>query len=192
MCIRCHLAAAAGYAESAHGQPVLSGSGEGATCNDCHSPRRAGHTVVRASDPQALLAPQAVQESCGRCHEEELDSFRQTSHYKVTMFGDPERPATCTTCHSDHAVKAVADPEEPLTTASLVAVCDRCHRGADEAFAGGWLGHTTSPSRSAGFYYAERFIIVSLMAGVAFGLLHMTMDGLRTLADRGPGGGDQE
>lgn len=182
MCIRCHLAAAGDYAESVHGEPVLSATGDGATCTDCHSPKFSGHSVTKVDDPKTALAPDSVHESCGRCHEEEMDSYRQTSHYKVARYGDPQRPATCTTCHGEHLVTAVDDPEEPLTAGNLVAVCGRCHGGADEAFASGWLGHTTTPSRAAGFYYAERFIVFSLTAGVGFGLLHMMLDLLRALA----------
>lgn len=184
MCIRCHLAAAGDYAQSVHGQPVLSGSGEGATCNDCHSPELSGHTTGRVSDPLLLLAPQSLHENCGRCHAEALSTYRQTSHSKVARFGDPQRPATCTTCHGDHAVKAVEDPKEPLTVARLVTICGRCHRGADEAFASEWLGHAALPSRSAGVYYAERFIVLLIAASLGFGLVHMNLDFVRRLAGR--------
>lgn len=188
ICVRCHLAAAGDYAGSVHGQPILSGSGEGATCYDCHSLERSGHTVARLSDPRLRLAPQSVDESCGRCHEQELNTYRQTSHSKVARFGDPRRPATCTTCHGDHAVKAVDDPKEPLTAASLVTVCERCHRGADEAFAGGWLGHEAPSARSAAVYYAERSVVLLMAASLGFGLVHMALDFLRRLADRRRGG----
>jgi hypothetical protein len=147
--------------------------------------------VPQLSEPDTLLARESVRESCGRCHEEELESYRQTSHYKVAQFGDAERPATCTTCHGEHAVAAADGQAEPLATDRLVTVCESCHQGADETFASGWLGHTTSPSRSTGFYYAERLVIISLSASVAFGLLHMTLHSLRAVTERGrpPGTG---
>lgn len=183
-CVRCHLAAAGDYAQSVHGEPVLAGTGQGATCNDCHSPGSSGHSVPKLSEPDTLLGRESVHENCGRCHEEELESYRQTSHYMVARFGDPERPATCTTCHGEHAVSAADDQAEPLAADRLVTVCQACHQGADETFASGWLGHTASPSRSAGFYYAERFVIISLSASVAFGMLHMTLHSLRAITDR--------
>ena len=190
MCIRCHLAAAGDYAQSVHAQPILSGNGEGATCSDCHSPEPSGHTVGQLSDPGSLLAPRSVDENCGRCHAQELDTYRQTSHNKVAQFGDPRRPATCITCHGDHAVTSVDDPNEPLTAARLATVCGRCHDGADESFASGWLGHKASPFRSTGFHYAERFIILSIAASLGFGLVHMTLDFVRALAGRWRRGGD--
>lgn len=190
MCIRCHLAAAGDYAQSVHAQSIFSGDGEGATCNDCHSLEWSGHSVGPVSAPRLLLAPQSVHENCGRCHAEALATYRQTPHSKVARFGDPQRVATCTTCHGDHAVRAVDDPEEPLTAATLVTVCGRCHQGADEAFASGWLGHALSPPRSAGVYYAERFIVLLITVSLGFGLVHMALDFLRPLADRWrPGGG---
>lgn len=184
MCVRCHLAAAGDYAQSVHAQPVLSGSGDGATCNDCHSLELSAHTTGRVSDPLVLLAPESIHENCGRCHTEALDTYRQTSHSKVARFGDPQRPATCVTCHSDHAVKAVDDAKEPLTVARLVTICERCHHGADEAFASGWLGHAALPSRSAGVYYTERFIVLLIAASLGFGVLHMNLDFLRRLSDQ--------
>jgi hypothetical protein len=189
MCIRCHLAAAGDYAESVHGQPILEGSGDGATCSDCHSAELSGHSVVWLDDPRSSLAPRSVDENCGRCHTKELASYRETSHSKVARFGDPERPANCTTCHGDHAVKAVDDPDEPLKAANLVTVCDRCHDGADEAFARGWLGHEASSSRF-GLYYAERSIVVLIAVSLGFGLVHMTLDFRRRLSDRWRGGRD--
>ena len=189
MCIGCHLAAAGDYAESAHGQPVLTGSGDGATCNDCHSPVQSGHTVGWLSDPSLQLAPQSVDENCGRCHEQELKTYRHTSHSKVARFGDPERPANCTTCHDDHAVKAVDDPNEPLTAANLVTVCSRCHRGADEAFVSGWLGHEASSSQSPGLYYGERFIVLLIAASLGSGVAHISLDFRRRLTDRWRNGG---
>lgn len=183
MCIRCHLAAAGEYARDVHGRPIFSGTGEGARCNDCHSPELSGHTTAAVSDSRSQLGPQSVDENCGRCHAQELTTYRQTSHSKVVRFGDPQRSATCITCHSDHAVTAVDDPMEPLTAASLVTVCRGCHDGADEGFAGEWLGHEASPSRSASLYYAERFPVLLIAAGLGFALAHMTLDLVRRLAD---------
>ncbi len=191
MCASCHLAAAGSYADSVHGEPVLSGEGEGATCNDCHSPDLSGHTTAWVSDPEALLTARSVHENCGRCHEQELSTYEETSHSKVAQFGDPHRPATCTTCHGDHAVKAVDDPREPLTAANLVAVCSGCHDGADEEFAAGWLGHETPSSLSAGIYYAERFTVLLIAAGLGFGLVHIALDLWRRLADLWRPGGDE-
>jgi hypothetical protein len=189
MCIRCHLAAAGDYVQSVHGQPILEGSGDGATCSDCHSPELSGHSVVRLDDPRSSLAPQSVDGNCGRCHAKELTTYRDTSHSKVARFGDPERPANCTTCHGDHAVKAIDDPDEPLMAANLAIVCGRCHDGADEAFAGGWLGHDGS-SRFAGFFVAERSVVALIAVSLCFGLVHMALDFRRRLSDRWRGDRD--
>ena len=189
MCISCHLAAAGDYAESAHGQPVLTDSGDGATCNDCHALEPSGHAVGWVSDPSLMLSPQSVDENCGRCHEDALRTYRHTSHSKVARFGDPDRPANCTTCHGDHAVKAVDDPDEPMTAANLVTVCGDCHDGADESFASGWRGHAASSSRSAGVYFTERSLVFLIATGLAFGLVHMALDLRRRLDGRWRGGG---
>ncbi len=183
MCSRCHLAADADYAGSAHWQPVFS-EGDGATCIECHSPASSGHSIARTSDKGSMLAPERIDAACGRCHERALSTYRQTSHGKVARFGDARTTATCTTCHNDHDVKAVDDPAGPSAAAELVTVCASCHSGADEAFASAWPGHSEgAPSRSAADY-AGRFGFFSTVAMVGFGLVHVSLDFLRRLTDR--------
>lgn len=192
MCLRCHLASAGGYAGSAHGRPVLSGAGEGATCVDCHAPEPSAHATGWAGDERLRLAPATVEVSCGRCHEEALRSYRDSSHTALTRLSEPDSLATCTTCHGDHAVTAVNDPERPLSAATLVPVCGSCHDGADEAFARGWLGHDTSSARSDVLHYLGRGIVLVMALGLSFGLAHMALDVVRPLADRSRRGGGRE
>jgi len=183
MCSRCHLAAAADYAGSAHWQPIFS-EGDGATCIECHSPASSGHSIARTSDTSSMLAPERIDAACGRCHQQALSTYRETSHGKVARFGEARTTAICTTCHSDHDVKAVDDPSGPLAAAKLVTVCASCHPGADEAFASAWPGHSEgAPSRSAADY-VERFGFFSTVAIVGFGLVHVSLDFLRRLTDR--------
>jgi hypothetical protein len=189
MCIRCHLAGAGDYADSAHGRSILSGEGDGATCVDCHSLEPSGHTTGWVSDPRLQLAPKSVEESCGRCHEQALRSYRQTSHSKLTRFSDAESWATCTTCHGDHAVMAVDEPGEPLNAASLVTVCRECHENADGAFAAGWLGHETLRSQPDLLHYGGRGIVLVMALSLGFGLVHIALDLARPLANRSRRGG---
>ncbi len=44
----------AATSKALHGAPVLSGTGDGATCNDCHSPNGSGHSTSRAADLGAV------------------------------------------------------------------------------------------------------------------------------------------
>jgi len=187
MCVRCHLAAAGDYADSVHGAPVLSRTGDGATCSDCHSPDGSGHSTSRLAGLRSAAQAEAVAENCGRCHRDELATYRRTAHSSLVQFGDKRRAATCTNCHGDHAVSAVDDPGGALAPARLALACGECHRGADEQFAGEWLGHEASSSPSGLADYVHRGIVLLLALGVGFGLTHVTLDFLRD--PRRPGGG---
>ena len=187
MCVRCHLAAAGDYADSVHGAPVLSRTGEGATCIDCHSSDRSGHSTSRTAGLRSAAQAEAVAENCGRCHRDELATYRRTAHSSLVQFGDKRWAATCTNCHGDHAVSAVDDPAGALAPARLALACGECHRGADEKFAGEWLGHEASSSPSGLADYVHRGIVLLMALGVGFGLTHVTLDFLRN--PRRPGGG---
>ncbi len=189
ICVRCHLSAAGDYAESVHGAPVLSGAGDGATCNDCHSANGSGHSTTRVSDLPAARMTLSVAENCGRCHSDALASYRNTAHGELVQFADNGRGATCTDCHGIHAVRAVDDPMGPLAPARLALVCQGCHRGADAQFAGRWLGHEASTSPSGFADYAHRGVVTLMVVGVCFGLTHVTLDFLRS--PRRPGSGSR-
>ena len=187
MCVRCHLAAAGDYAGSVHGTPALSRTGDGATCNDCHSADGSGHSTSRLAGLRPARQAEAVAENCGRCHRDELATYRRTAHSALVQFGDEQRAATCTNCHGDHAVSAVDDPAGALTPARLAIACGECHRGADEQFAGEWLGHEASSSPTGLADWARRGIVLLMAMGVAFGLTHAALDFLRN--PKRPGGG---
>ena len=186
VCLSCHRSAASGYADSVHGAPVLSGTGAGATCNDCHSSDGSGHSTSPVAGLRAAGAAAAVTESCGRCHVDDLASYRRTGHGQLVRFADNRRAATCTDCHGAHAVSAVDDPGEGLAPAGLAVVCQKCHEGADEQFAGEWLGHEASVSPSGVADYLHRGIVLLMAVGVCFGVTHVTLDFLRN--SRRPGG----
>jgi predicted CXXCH cytochrome family protein len=185
MCESCHEAASSGYGESVHGAPVLTGTGAGATCIDCHATDAAGHATARlAGVPSGTLA-ESVAENCGGCHESALDTYRMTAHSQLVRFGDGARAATCSSCHGAHAI--VAAGSGALTPARLAPVCQQCHDGADAKFAEAWRGHEASAS-PAGLADGLHKGVIALMAlCLAFGLAHTTIDFVRR--PRRPWGG---
>jgi len=186
-CVSCHTASAASYAGSVHGVPVLSGEGDGATCNDCHSPDGSGHSTSSLVRPRSSRQAELVADNCGRCHKDELATYRSTAHSKLVKLGEERPAATCTNCHGDHAVMAVDDPARPLTPARLALACQECHRDADARFAGEWLGHEASASPTGLADYARRAVVLLMAIGVAFGLSHAALDFLRRPGRPGSG-----
>lgn len=175
MCARCHRAAAEGYSDSAHSETVLK-EGEGATCIDCHSPDGSAHSIAETSRPGLFLRPDQIAGACGRCHEEALASYDDTSHGKVARFGEADHTATCTTCHSDHAVQPAADLVSASAVTALAAVCGDCHDGADESFARAWPGHSEGAPAGSTADVAGRAGFFVAAAVVAFGLVHVSLD----------------
>lgn len=179
MCVRCHLAAAGDYPGSVHGVPVLSRTGDGATCNDCHSPDGSGHSTSRLADLRGARIAGSVAEDCGRCHSDALATYRRTAHGELAQVAGKRRAAICSDCHGIHSVSRVDDPIAAVAPANLALVCQECHRSADDQFAAQWLGHEMSATPSGLADYMH-WGVVSLMAvGFCFGLTHATLDFLR-------------
>jgi hypothetical protein len=183
ICARCHETAARGYEGSAHWKSGFI-DGEVATCTDCHSADGSGHSVAATRDPQSMLAPARLADECGRCHQQAQHTFEETSHGKVARFGNVAATATCTTCHNHHAVETVDELLQPASTASLVATCEKCHDGADEAFFRAWPGHSNgAPDGStAGIVGRAGFFMAAAVVGA--GVTHAALDSFRRLSGR--------
>jgi nitrate/TMAO reductase-like tetraheme cytochrome c subunit len=186
MCARCHLAAADGYEGSVHSEPPLE-SGEGASCVDCHSPDSSAHSVARTSAPDSPLAPSRVDGACAECHAAAVDSYLETSHGKVARLGDAKTTPTCIICHADHAVTDARDLTSDTRITAFTDLCRDCHSGADSAFARAWPGHSEGAPDGSLANLARRAGLLTATLVVAFGLLHVSLEGARRLRDREDG-----
>ncbi len=63
-CNTCHKEQANQHRESIHGISLAEGINEAANCWDCHG----SHEILRSSDPKSPVNPQALPETCGKCH----------------------------------------------------------------------------------------------------------------------------
>lgn len=63
-CAECHEHDGGTFVDSYHGQAVKLGSGQAASCADCHSP----HSILPADDPRSTVSHTNVQETCRNCH----------------------------------------------------------------------------------------------------------------------------
>ena len=121
-CAQCHDFHVEVYAESIHGVEFIEkGNLEAATCTDCHSI----HSVTTTSGDQFKLANL---QTCGDCHVEQITSFRDTYHGKVSTLGWAYT-ATCAACHGSHDIKAVADPRSKVHPDNVLKTCQECHDG---------------------------------------------------------------
>jgi len=104
------------------------------TCEDCHT----SHTISRTDlgDFRLMMMSQ-----CGRCHEDESETFFDTFHGKVSRLGDAGA-AKCYDCHGTHNIHPVDNPESTLSRRNIVDTCSQCHPAANRRFTG-YLTHAT-------------------------------------------------
>ncbi len=115
-CRRCHEDEAEKYDQGDHARAGREGNPNVALCTDCHG----AHEMVDLKGH-----PQAVVQTCGRCHADIYEKYRQSVHGAALMEeGNPDVP-TCVDCHQNHANAG------PIyrTTFHLMSpeVCAKCH-----------------------------------------------------------------
>jgi len=132
-CVKCHEAEAlpitlghtfADWSASTHAHG-------GVGCEKCHggdassTDEAKAHANVRPStDPESLVHPTRLPETCGACHHEELAAFKGTVHARELR--QKATGATCFTCHEAMAT-SLPTPRE------LSARCAVCHAKPVEA-----------------------------------------------------------
>jgi DnaJ-class molecular chaperone len=176
-CGACHAGIQTTYAASVHGARAVKGDGPAAVCTDCHS----AHQIRRVEAAPWQLD---VIRECGTCHAEELRSYRDTFHGKVTALG-LTRVAKCSDCHGSHAILPASDPKSTVSPARLVETCRQCHLRATPGFA--QFDPHANPGDRARFpllYWANRFMTVLLVGTLSFFGLHTALWFPRSLVER--------
>lgn len=95
------------------------------TCNNCHGGdpdsniKEKAHTgVTRSSDTNSTVFYRNVPETCGKCHTQELNEFRNSMHFQ--RLKALKQAPTCDTCHSPHDFKV-------LNVSEFGNLCSQCH-----------------------------------------------------------------
>lgn len=95
------------------------------TCDICHGGDPASHTEEKAhasmkdiNNPDSPIYFKNIPDTCGNCHFEEIDYFKNTMHYQ-RLSATASGPS-CITCHKTHSFKI-------LTSSELTVVCSVCH-----------------------------------------------------------------
>lgn len=176
-CGTCHAGIQKIYAESIHSKLPAGSEGPAAVCTDCHT----AHQIRRVEAAPWQLD---VIRECGGCHQDELKTYRQTFHGKVTELGFT-RVAKCADCHGSHAILPPADPRSTVSPARLLETCRQCHVTATPAFAQ-FQPHANpaDKARFPGLHLATLLMTTLLVGTFGFFGLHTLLWFPRSLIDR--------
>lgn len=123
------------YWQSIHGQALLEGDPNVATCFDCHD----GHRVLKVSDPASRVYPSNEPEMCAGCHADEAlmgpygiptnqyALYQQSVHGIALLQNQDLRAPTCSTCHGKHGAA-------PAGFTQVANVCGQCHSATEEYY----------------------------------------------------------
>jgi hypothetical protein len=123
------------YWQSQHGQALLEGDPNVATCFDCHDQ----HRVLKASDPSSQVYPTNEPEMCAGCHADQAlmssygipadqyGLYQQSVHGVAMLENQDLRAPTCSTCHGKHGAA-------PPGYQQVANVCGQCHAKTEDYY----------------------------------------------------------
>ncbi len=123
------------YWESKHGEGLLAGDKNVATCFDCHD----GHRVLKVSDPGSSVYPTNQPAMCAACHANasrmasykiptnQYDLYRGSIHGTRLLKEQNLRAPTCSTCHGKHGAA-------PPGAKDVANVCGQCHSATEKYY----------------------------------------------------------
>jgi hypothetical protein len=164
-CSSCHEGVGRQYWESVHGVQVEKGSPLAPVCTSCHTAHE-----IRRSDVEGWKLE--VIKECGTCHEQSLNTYRDTFHGQVTALGY-SRVASCADCHGAHRIFPKADPRSMVAKANVTATCKTCHLGATDSFAQ-YDPHADPNNRDRDplLFYTKKFMTMLLLGVFTFFGIH--------------------
>lgn len=106
------------WSDSAHAKYFV-------TCDQCHGGNPGATTekdahsgMLNNTDNNSGIYFKNIPETCGKCHKDELDNFKNTMHYQ-RLNAEALAPS-CATCHQPHTFNVPA-------TSDIVKLCNICH-----------------------------------------------------------------
>ncbi len=139
MCLTCHLddpgvkasmpqgaGSISPWIGGTHGRRLAGGNALAASCADCHG----SHTVNRGSDPSSPVSRLNTPGTCGRCHVDIVNQYRQSIHGTLATGGRTDTPG-CQDCHAEHPnVARARSATGPAHAATPAQTCITCHPAA--------------------------------------------------------------
>ena len=123
------------YLASIHGEGWREGKST-AVCTDCHGT----HDLMTAQDPTSSINRFRIAQTCGQCHAEIVEQYRNSIHGRSVALGIQDAP-TCTDCHDEHLIRETHDPEARVSPERRAReLCGGCHSNPELVAKFGILG----------------------------------------------------
>lgn len=92
------------------------------TCEKCHGGNASAVSKqeAHAGLSNISIARANTPETCGKCHQAELEEFKSSKHFKKLESGEEGPAPACITCHQAHSVRV-------LTASEIEDFCSNCH-----------------------------------------------------------------
>jgi cytochrome b subunit of formate dehydrogenase len=180
----CHEDQLEEYTNSVHGKQLLEKQNvKAAVCSDCHTT----HAVANTSATPTKLA---ITASCGNCHQENYESYKETYHGKIMTLGYANT-GKCFDCHGSHGIAPVDDPESKVHMENRLKTCRQCHnpkKGLADATPGFVSfephGTTNDFKRYPQIWIGSKFMIGLLVGTFAFFWTHTLLWFFREYKER--------
>jgi cytochrome b subunit of formate dehydrogenase len=135
-CSTCHGDEVKAFESSVHAERAKQGSADTPTCKSCHG---SVHAIVPATDPKSSVSKKNLPDTCGACHANPqflarhqipfahpVEAYKLSVHGKAIAKGN-EKAASCSDCHSSHAIQPGNDARSKVSRANVPATCGQCH-----------------------------------------------------------------
>ena len=147
-CVECHSQMEGTLSESVQRSKGDVHDARGLSCVDCHHGDATSDDMALAMDRRKGFIgkpkPSDIPRLCGRCHSDasfmktfnpslRVDQEREYStsvHGKLLKTGE-QKVATCVSCHGEHGIRAVNDPQSKVYALNVAETCAACHAKSD-------------------------------------------------------------
>jgi cytochrome b subunit of formate dehydrogenase len=133
-CARCHreemIEVSRKSVHAKAGPRNENGEGTALDCQACHGPIQ--HQLLSHTEPTSPASLSNQRNTCGACHELELQTYNDSVHSPEFVKPGPVPTATCTDCHGVHGIYRKPDTRSTLFAANVASTCGRCHPGIDD------------------------------------------------------------
>jgi hypothetical protein len=140
ICAKCHSPEYKTLSESVHGEQS---TGKGSIINNCVTCHGI-HNIVPVKSPSSKVNGVNIVNTCAGCHNDaafmrnynpglrvdQLEQYKTSVHGKRIFIGDT-KVANCASCHGNHDIKPVKDPQSHVYPSNIPGTCNKCHGNAE-------------------------------------------------------------